>query len=264
MPEGYKQERFQVKGVPVEHLIPETKNDLVIYHLHGGGYAFRYMDAYRDVALQYSKAAGGAEVFSIDYGCAPNHVFPSALEESISVYEWLLSEGYDANKIIIMGDSAGGNLTLVTTMYLRDHKMPLPKAVITISPWASLDPCFPSRETNATKDLLLGSGYMRGIAENPPYAGETDLKTPYLSPVYGEFYDFPMMLIQCGSYEILLDEITEVANKAKEAGVDVTFTAYPGMSHDFQLMLPMLDESEQAWKEIREFFSKVAVKQCTR
>ena len=73
-----------------------------------------------------------------------------------------------------------------------------------------------------------------------------------------------MMLIQCGSYEILLDEITEVANKAKEAGVDVTFTAYPGMSHDFQLMLPMLDESEQAWKEIREFFSKVAVKQCTR
>lgn len=260
VPEGYVLEKFQVKGTQVERLIPKDKNpDTIIYHLHGGGYATRYMDPYRDIAMQYSKVSGNAEVVSIDYGCAPNHVFPSALDESINVYSWMMEHGYDASKIVIIGDSAGGNLTLATTMYIRDHKLPMPKGVITFSPWTSLESTFDSVEYNKEKDLLLGSGcpFLNNIVYHPAYAGDTDKKTPYLSPLYGTYKDFPPMLVQCGDYEVLFDQIDQMAKKAKEEGVDVTYHAYPGMFHDFQLLVPALDESEEAWKEIKAFFDKI-------
>lgn len=261
--EGYILKKFQIKGVQVEHLIPkEKKIETVIYHLHGGAYGIRYMDPYRDIALQYSKVAGDAEVISIDYDCAPSHLFPTALDESVAVYEWMLEEGYDAKNIVIIGDSAGGNLALVTTMYLRDHKIPLPKAIITFSPWTCLGTEFPSRVTNDEKDLLLGkdSPLMSRLVKEAPYGAEADKKSAYVSPVYGDYTGFPTMLVQCGGYEILLDEITEMANKAKAAGVDVTFSVYPELSHDFQLLIPNMEESRSAWKEIKEFFEKVSIK----
>lgn len=259
VPEGYILEKFQVSGVQVEHLIPEEKkSNTVIYHLHGGGYAFRYMDVYRDIAMQYSKTAGGAEVFSIDYGCAPNHVFPAALDEAMSVYKWLLEKGYAADEIVIAGDSAGGNLALVTTMYIRDHGLPMPKGVIGISPWTCIESVFPSRESNAQRDLVLGTGapFMHKLVLSPPHAEGMDKKNPYVSPVYGDFQGFPPMLLQCGSAELFVDEVMETAKKAKAAGVDVTVHVYPEMFHDFQLLIPMFDETQEAWKEIGEFLAR--------
>ena len=260
VPDDYTLEKIDVDGSIVERLIPkEKKTDLVILHFHGGSYAFRYMDGYRDVALQYAKVAGGAEVISLDYGCAPNHVFPSALEEAAKVYQWMLDQGIEAKNIVIAGDSAGGNLTMVATMYIRDNKMPMPKAIITISPWVYLGTDFDSMERNKDKDLIIGVK-MPGVYEtvvNSKYPGDTDIKTPYLSPLFGDFHDFPPMLIQCGDSGILYDPIVEAAKKIGDAGVDLSFTVYEGMFHDFQLFLPMLDESEMAWKEIGEFFGKV-------
>lgn len=180
----------------------------------------------------------------------------------MDVYEWMLEQGYEAKNIVILGDSAGGNLTLATAMYLRDHVMPLPKGLVLFSPWTCLDTTFPSRVTNDDKDLLLGKGspLMNRLCKNPPYVGDTDKKTPYLSPVYGDYSRFPAMLVQCGEYEIFLDEIKEMVRKAREAGAEVTFTIYPEMSHDFQLMMPALEESKQAWKELKEFFETMFTK----
>lgn len=254
-PEGYRLERLTVDGSLVDRLIPEQKKtDTVIYQLHGGAYVMRYNDIYRDIALRYSEAAGGAEVISLDYGCAPNHVFPSALEESVKVYKWILEQGVDAKNIIIVGDSAGGNLALVTTMYLRDNNLSMPKGIFVASPWVDLGKDFDSMERNSKKDIILGQNME---VKNPTYPGTADLKEPYLSPVYGEFNDFPPMLIQCGDNEILLDPIVTVAEKAKEAGVDVTFSHYEGMPHDFQLFIPALETTKKAWAEITAFFDKV-------
>ena len=171
----------------------------------------------------------------------------------------MMEHGYGASKIVIIGDSAGGNLTLATTMYIRDHNMPMPKGVITVSPWTSMESTFDSVESNKEKDLLLGSGcpFLNDIVYHPAYAGATDKKTPYLSPLYGTYKDFPPMLVQCGEYEVLFSQIDQMAKKAKDEGVDITYHAYPGMFHDFQLLVPALDESEEAWKEIKAFFDKM-------
>lgn len=259
VPEGYVQRRFQVKGTPVEHIIPdEKKSDLVIYQLHGGAYAFRTNDMYRQVAISYSKAAGGAEVFSIDYGCAPNHLFPSALNESVAVFQWLLEQGYDNKKIVIVGDSAGGNLALATTLYLRDHNMPLPAGIIGISPWASLEDTFETFKTNFESDWVLGKNapIIFDIVSHPDYAGDTDLKTPYLSPMYGSYENFPPILVQCGDAGILYGCIEQLASKIKEADVDFTYQVYAGQFHDFQLILPTEEDTQTAWAEIGKFLAK--------
>jgi len=244
----------------VECLIPKVKRtDTVIYQIHGGGYVFRYQDFYRDLALKYSDAAGGAVVISIDYHCAPSHVFPSALEESVAVYQWILEQGYKSENIVIVGDSAGGNLTLVTTMYLRDHQMPMPKGIITISPWTDFACDYPSITANKENDLVLGwaSEFLYGIILDPPYGKGTDFKNPYLSPVCGDYHYFPPMLVQCGSNEVLLDQIKAMVEHAKADGANVTYQLYLRMSHDFQYFLPMTDEAEEAWSNIQTFLKEV-------
>lgn len=255
-PEGYTVEKFEVEGIPVEHLIPVKKvTDRVIYQVHGGGYTIAFIDPYREAAVCYSQMAGGAEVFSIDYRVAPKDTYPAALEDSVKVYTWLLEQGYDNENMIIIGDSAGGNLALVIALYLKDHSMPLPKGVIAISPWARLSDEAESYKINEYKDCVLGK---EGIiiaeqAHHPDYLGEHDAKDPYISPVYAEYEGFPNVLIQIGSHEVLLDDATEIARKAKEAEVNVKFTVYPGMSHDFQLFVPTLPESQEAWQEMGAF-----------
>lgn len=258
-PEGFKLKKCMVGEIPVEHLIPDEKGtNRIVLQLHGGGYVVALCDPFRDCAVQYSKMAGGAEVFSVDYRTAPTYHYPAALEDAVAAYQWLLDKGYDANQIIIVGDSAGGNLTLATTLYLKDHGMPLPKAIIAISPWANPANDFDSIQSNAELDVILGK-YGLGMGkqiEEPFYFEGADLKEAYASPVLGNYIGFPHLLIQVGSYEILLDDALKTAENARLAGAPVRQTIYPEMSHDFQLLIPMLEESGAAWKEMQDFVNE--------
>lgn len=255
-PEGYTLEKFEVEGIPVERLTPNHKtSDCVIFHAHGGGYVLGYTDPYREIGVAYSQMAGGAEVISFDYRLAPKYTYPAILEDAAQIYKWLLEQGYDNDNIVMVGDSAGGNLVLVTPLYLKDQQMPLPKGVIAISPWCKLAPGAESFERNLYKDCILGAEGIEIGDEvfKTTYVGGGDYKCPYISPVYGDFKGFPNLLIQGGSHEMLVDDMITVINKAKEAGVNVRATIYEGMSHDFQLLLTDLKESKAAWAEMGEF-----------
>lgn len=258
VPKRYRLDKHMIGEVPLEHLYPKKKTDKVIFHLHGGGYIARYSDVYRDGSLQYSLLAGGAEVFSVDYRCAPTSLATTALDDAIAAYTWILEQGYNPKNIIFMGDSAGGHLALTTCLYLKDHDMPLPKAVIVFSPWGYAEPTPESRRSNREKDLILGShGAKAGKqAYDSIYFKNADKKHPYVSPAYGDYEGFPRMLIQVGSYEILLDDSLMIGKRAEKAGVDVQLTIYPEMSHVFQLVLPMLDESKQAMFEVKKFMKR--------
>lgn len=259
-PNGYTLERVEICGISVEHLVPkEKKTNKVIYQLHGGAYVVSLIDYYREAAVQYSNIAGGAEVYSIDYRIAPDNLYPSALEDSVKVYKWILEQGNNNEDIIIIGDSAGGNLALSTTLYLRDNGIPLPKGVILLSPWSNINDTPKSRVRNMYKDLLLGKNAlnMRKEVLNSKYAGKANKMAPYVSPYYGDYKGCPNLLIQVGSYEVLLDDSLEVAKRAKNAGVYVRQTTYKEMSHDFQLLLPSLRESKAAWKEMKRFISNI-------
>ena len=255
-PEGYELEVYDVDGIPVEHLVPVENNGKIILQFHGGGFLFSYLDCYRETACMYSKVANGAQVYSVDYRVAPQYKYPCAHEDCLSVYKWLLDKQINSKDIIIVGDSAGGNLALSVTLQIKEQKLPLPKAVIAMSPWANLKGGYKSRTENYEKDIILGKhGIKMGKATLDPtfYTDESNLSNPYVSPVFGDYKGFPDLLIQVGSYEFLLDDAKAVATEAANKGVNVTFSVYEEMSHVFQLFLPGLEETNKAWEEIRNF-----------
>lgn len=256
-PKGYILKKCLIGHVPVERLIPEgSSNGKAVLMLHGGAFVWPLMDSNRELAVIFSQLTQGSEVINVDYRLAPTNPYPAALEDCVTAYEYLLELGYTGENILLMGESAGGNLVLALTLYLKDHKLPLPQGIISLSPITELsNDIAPSRRINFEKDLLLGKNGCAISDQNTKqdYRGTTDYRTPYVSPLYGDYTNFPPLLLQVGTYEMLYDDSVRVAEKAEKAGVDVTFSSYYGMFHCFQEIFPQLPESKLAWTEISDF-----------
>ncbi len=259
VPEGYRNEMIPLSKSRAYLLTRDSGNhEKVIFQLHGGGYVGVFQNVYNDRALRYSASYEAADVFSLDYRTAPQHLFPAALEDAIEGYQWLLDHGYKAENIVFCGDSAGGGLALATALYLRDQALPLPKMLILASPWTDLSAEGASYSTHLTKDAIFGYPSADMAPRYPVpilYAGDHDLHDPYLSPAYGDYTSMPPMLIQTGSDEILLSDSRTVAEKAKAAGVDVKLIEYEGMYHCFYIATPFIREGKQAWAEIETFIA---------
>ena len=239
----------------MEWLMPvEVESDKVVLQLHGGGYQGHMRNAYRDFAVKYSQMTGGC-VLSVDYRVAPEDPYPAALQDALTGYTWLLDRGMDPSQIYVTGDSAGGGLALALVMYLRDHGMPLPAGLVLMSPWTDLDCQGDSYQTNFEVDPLFGKHGNSLIFDNP-YPGEHDRRDPYISPLYGEYTGLPRMLFQVGDQEMLLDDSVSAAQKASEAGVEVSLTIYEGMFHVFQLSSGRIPEVASAWDEVQHFLNR--------
>lgn len=231
-----------------------TENREVVLQLHGGGYIGKMKNAYRDFAVLYARMPGERAVLSVDYRVAPEDPYPAALEDAYAAYQWLLEMGCRGSQIIVVGDSAGGGLALALCLYLKDKGEPLPKKLVLMSPWTDLAATGDSYETNFEKDPLFGNTTDSMIYSNA-YYGENDPKTPYISPLYGNYEGFPPMLFQVGGSEMLLSDSARAAKKAKAAGCEVQLTIYDEMFHVFQLGMKKMKESREAWKEIEEFLT---------
>ncbi|MCD8365309.1 MAG: alpha/beta hydrolase, partial [Clostridiales bacterium] len=177
-------------------------------------------------------------------------------EDAVSAYEWLLENHWSEDRIVLAGDSAGGGLAMALCMYLKDRKRPLPAGIVAMSPWTDLSLSGESYHTNYRLDPVFGNT-MDSLIFNKEYVREEDTANPYISPLYGNFSDFPPMLIQVGSYEMLLSDSELVAEKAKEAGVKVRLSVYEGMFHVFQMSLLMIPESRTAWREVGKFLDVI-------
>ena len=233
------------------------REDKVVLQLHGGGYIGKMRNAYRTFAGLYSEVGRGISVLTIDYRVAPEHPFPAALEDTVEAYEWLLSCGFKPEQIIVAGDSAGGGLALALCMYLKDHGKALPCGLIAMSPWTDLTASGESYDTNYERDPLFGNT-RDSLIYNKDYVGDADETNPYISPLFGDFEGFPPMLIQVGSYEMLLSDSTSVAEKAKKQGVKVRLSIYEGMFHVFQMAMLMMPESKRAWAEVGRFIEMIS------
>jgi len=223
----------------------------VILHCHGGGYSTGSSIYARTLT---SKLAAGTsmDVLCFDYRLAPEHPYPAALEDAYAAYCYLLEQGWFSEQIIIAGDSAGGGLAMALCHYLKDKGKQLPCGIVAMSPWTDLAARGESYETNYEKDPLFGKT-RDSLIYNKDYIGDNDPLNAYISPLYGDFRGFPPMLIQVGSYEMLLSDSVDVAAKAREQGVKVRISIYEGMFHIFQMAAKMLPESKRAWVEIGKF-----------
>ena len=235
----------------------EPNHEKVILQLHGGGYIGGMRHAYRSFAGLYNEVGKRYSVFTPDYRVAPEHVFPAALLYALDAYEWLLKNGYREDQIIVAGDSAGGGLALALCLCLKENGRALPCGIVAMSPWTDMTASGPSYEENFENDPLFG-GTEDSMIYNREYAAGEDLTNPYLSPLFGEYEGFPPMLIQVGSYEMLLSDSVLLAQKAKEAGVKVRLSIYEGMFHVFQMAPLTLPECKRAWVEIGHFIDEIS------
>lgn len=206
-------------GLPrAELAVPnEAFEGMAILYLHGG--------AYTAGDLAYARGFGGIladetriSTLCLGYRLAPEFPFPAALDDALEAYRALL-EKYPADRITLVGESAGGGLCYALCLKLRELSLPLPRCVVAISPWTDLTLSLPAHERNAADDPSLTTDSLDKYAAM--YAGE-DRKNPLVSPLFGDLRDLPDSLIIAGTSEILEDDSTELAKKLEEAGVSVT------------------------------------------
>ena len=257
-PEHLKKSRVDLENFSMEVLewvdkeVFEKPSDKVILQLHGGGYIGAFKNIYRTMAGLYGEVSHGATVVTPDYRVGPEYKHPAALEDALAAYDWILEQGFTEEDIIVAGDSAGGGLAMALCHYLKDHDRKLPRAIVAMSPWTDLLSSGSSYKDNYDVDPVFGNETCNLIYDNP-YVDDIDKSDKYISPLYGDFTGFPPMLIQVGSNEMLLSDSTLVADKAKEAGVQVKLSIYDGMFHVFQMGAKLMPESMKAWAEVGKY-----------
>jgi monoterpene epsilon-lactone hydrolase len=246
-------EPAELGGVAGEWLgQPDAAGPILLY-LHGGGYVFGSLDTHRAIVRALAQACG-SRALSLDYRLAPEHPLPAACQDACAAYRALLASGVDPARVILGGDSAGGNLTLVTLLALRDAGDPLPAGAVLICPWVDLSLTGESFRRNAHLDYV--SAEACALAAHH-YVGDRDTRDPEASPLYADLRGLPPLLVQAGGAEVLLDQVREFAERARAAGVETRLSVYDHMIHDWHLFA-FLPETKRANEEIGEFARGVA------
>jgi monoterpene epsilon-lactone hydrolase len=215
-----------------------------ILYFHGGGFVFGSPETALSLTANLVVRTG-FQAFSTDYRLAPEHPFPAAIEDTLSAYRALLDSGEDPSSIVFAGDSAGGGLSVTTCLAARDAGLPLPAAVVAFS--AGLD-ATRTGESYSTKDGIDPIFTRAGLEDSGArYLAGQDPNQPLLSPaVLADLTGFPPLLLQAGTNELLLDDSTRLAARAREAEVDVVLDITADVPHVFQAYAGVLDEADQA------------------
>jgi monoterpene epsilon-lactone hydrolase len=241
----------RANGVPAEWIVPQgLSSERVILYIHGGSFNSGSIISHRPLAANIAIACK-ARALIIDYRLAPEYPYPAAIEDSLSAYEWLLANGIQAEKIAVMGDSAGGTMTLALLLQLRDQGKPLPALAACLSPGTDFSMWGESWTFNKGKDFMLDQRNIHKSIEI--YLRDADRRSPLVSPIYGDLQGLPPILIQVGSDEVLLSDATRFVEKAKEAGIQATLEVWDGMQHVWQYTASFLPEARRAIQNIAEF-----------
>ncbi len=231
---GVPTAEITVAGIEARHLI---------LYFHGGVYVLGDAAQAAGLAAQIGRRTA-ATVISVDYRLAPEHPYPSAVDDALAAYQALLQDGTAPSDIAFAGESAGGGLAVATLVNARDHGLPLPAAAYVMSPYADLTLAGATMDTKAAADPLLSRDNLQ--ARVPDYTAGHDPALGLISPVFADLSGLPPLIIQGGTHEVLLDDAVRLARQAATADVWVTLDITPGVPHVFQAYYPILDEAAAA------------------
>ncbi|HEY2107371.1 MAG TPA: alpha/beta hydrolase [Candidatus Binataceae bacterium] len=244
-------ERVNANGVDSEWIAaPGAAADRAVLYLHGGGYVLGSVATHRDLIGRISRAAQ-ARVLGLNYRLGPEHPFPAAVDDALAGYRFLLANQFKPSRIVVAGDSAGGGLTVAALVAIRDAGLQLPAAGVCMSPWVDLEEKGESMTTRAKADPVVQREGLIGMAQ--AYLGGKDPRTPLASPLHADLKGLPPLLIQVGDAETLLDDSNRLAEKARDAKVQVKLEVWPEMIHVWQLFASFLPEGQEAVEGIGKF-----------
>ena len=246
-----KVDKTSINEVIVANLTPakivsENSNRLFI-HVHGGAYVYNGGDNAFGEGIMIAGRLG-IPVISIDYRMPPDHPFPAAIDDVVSVYKHLL-KSHEPKTMIIGGISSGGGLALASVHKFRQVNLPSPGAVYGGTVWADLTKTSDTLYSNEGLDRILVTydGSLEAAARL--YAGDHDMKDPLISPVYGDFEDYPPTVLVTGTRDLFLSDGVRTHRKLRAAGVDADLHVYEGMSHAEYSFLPDSPESLDMCRE---------------
>ena len=221
-----------------------------ILYLHGGGFYSGSLRTHRNIAASLAKAAS-ADVLLVDYRLAPENGFPSQINDAVAAYRWLLSSGYKAGNIVIVGESVGGTLAIEVVLNQLRLRGALPAAVVAMSPVTDFAATGASLVANVSSDPFMGNVELTII--HNAYVDDRSPTDPEVSPLYADLAGFPALLIQVGSRETLLDDSVRLADKVRQAGGDVALEIWPGMIHQWQIFPFWLEDARRSNGRVAEF-----------
>lgn len=225
-----------------------------LIYLHGGGYKMGSLTSHHDLMVRLSRAAD-CRVLGVNYRLLPDYRFPEPLVDVLAVYDWLLGQSYEPARIALAGDSAGGGLAAAALLALRDKGRPLPAAAALLSAWTDLSASGDSYQSRAAADPIHQRPMILALAEQ--YLGaDGDPRAPLASPLFGDLAGLPPLLLQVGDRETGLDDSTQLAAKARAAGVAVELQVWPHMIHVFQQFAEELPEALEAIECIGAFLQR--------
>jgi epsilon-lactone hydrolase len=251
LPTTTRIETFEAEGIPCEWVCCSPRDHAqALFFLHGGGFNAGSPRTHRELAARLSLVTD-LPILLADYRLAPEHPFPAALEDAVTVYRWLLRMGTRPKQIVLGGDSAGGGLAVSTLLALRDGGDPLPAAAILLSPWADLSL---TGESLATRAFVDPTGSLEGLsAAAKLYLGQHDPYDPLISPVYADLTGLPPLFIQVGDLDVLLSDALRLVTQARSADVDVRVEVWLEMWHVWQAWAGELPEGQAALDQLGEY-----------
>jgi acetyl esterase len=222
---------------------------LVFYH--GGGWVIGDLDSH-DVVCRKLADEGELIVISVDYRLAPEHKFPAAVDDAIEAAKWIAANakrlGIDASRLMVGGDSAGGNLAAVVAIAARDGNGPAIAGQLLIYPATDFAMTHPSHSEPETS-LLLTHSVIKWFRDH--YLGDADINDWRASPARAKtLAGLPPAYVLTAGADPLRDEGDEYARRLKEAGVPVTYRTFPGQFHGFFTMGKLLQQANVAATEI--------------
>nr|AID57563.1 esterase [uncultured bacterium] len=243
-------ESFQIGAMNADWVsAPTSQSDRIFLYFHGGGYVIGSNVGYREFAGRLARATN-ARVCVINYRLAPEEPFPAAVEDAVSAYQYLLSNGFTPGQISLAGDSAGGGLTLAALVSLRDQGIALPASGVCFSPWIDLEGNGASAQPGGADDPMLAKEGLVGMATL--YAG-SDLTNPLAAPLHAELNGLPPIQIMVGTREVLLDDARRARAKIEQSGAKVDYYEGEGLIHVWPVLAPDAPESADALQRVARF-----------
>src|SRR5580704_1486965 len=227
-----------------------------VIHFHGGGYCVGSAVTARSWAAHLS-ARTGCRVVLPEYRLAPEDPYPAALEDARAVLKALSGEvgGSRPGSVVVSGDSAGGGLALALVLSMRDEGLELPGGCILLSPWLDLGRDRRAVPDLVSRDVMLNPDWIDACAH--AYADPSTWADHLVSPLCAAHSGLPPLLIQAGTEELLAPDAELLAASASAAGVNVTYTRWPRMWHNFALQPGLLAAADSALAQASWFVTKV-------
>ncbi len=232
--------------IPLRLYTPEKSSNGMILYFHGGGFVFGNINSYDSICRKIANESGN-QVVSVEYRLAPENKFPSPVEDGFEAYLWVRKNasalGVDPKKIVLAGDSAGGNIAASVSLMIRDKNLPIPMMQILFYP--TLGPDFFSESARE-----YGKGYFLTESDlkffgNAYLRSENDLLNPYFAPIlHRDHSGLPEAIIVTAEHDPLRDQGEMYLSTLYDSGVKATGIRARGMVHGFMGFFAVVPASE--------------------